>query len=104
MKKAAVFLLTVLAIGLAASPARAADPVTKLGRGIANALTGWIEIPKSVYRTSAEQGPFVGLTRGLANGAGVAVERTGAGFYDAATFPVPAPANYESPIDPEYVF
>ncbi len=88
----------------AAAPARAEDPLTKLGRGVANILTGWVEIPKTVYNMSVEQNPFKGLTVGLLKGTGEAFHRTGAGIYDAATFPIAVPANYESPIDPEYVF
>lgn len=84
--------------------ASAEDPFTKLGRGVANALTGWVEVTKSIYQTSVEENPFAGLTSGLAKGAAAAFKRTGAGLYDVATFPLPVPENYSSPIEPEYVF
>ena len=86
------------------TPAFAQDPFTKLGRGVANALTGWVEITKSVYQTSVEQNPFAGVTVGLVKGAGAALHRTGAGLYEVATFPVPLPQNYSPAIEPEYVF
>ena len=86
------------------SAAHAEDPFTKLGRGVANVLTGWLEIPKAMYQVGTEQNAFKGLTEGLLKGTGAALHRTGAGVYDAVTFPVPVPDNYDSPIDPEYVF
>jgi putative exosortase-associated protein (TIGR04073 family) len=95
----------LLAATLAGAPsAFAQDPFTKLGRGIANLLTGWVEIPKNVYQTSVEQNPFAGLTAGLAKGTGAAFKRTGLGAVEAVTFPVPGPSNYSSAIEPEYVF
>lgn len=82
----------------------AQDPFTKLGRGIANTLTGWVELPKNVYNTSVEDNPLAGVTLGLAKGAGMTLVRTGAGIYEIATFPFPLPEAYKPILDPEYVF
>ena len=82
----------------------AQDPFTKLGRGVANTLTGWVELPKNIYNTSVEDNAFTGMTLGLAKGAGMTLVRTGAGIYEIATFPFPLPENYRPILEPEYVF
>lgn len=82
----------------------AQDPFTKLGRGVANTLTGWVELPKNIYNTSVEENAFAGLTLGLAKGAGMSIVRTGAGIYEIATFPFPLPQDYKAILEPEYVF
>ncbi len=79
------------------------NPVRKLGRGVANIVTGWVEIPKNVYDTTQDENIFMGLTIGLAKGLGMSVIRTGAGIYDAVTFPFPIPQDYEPLLEPEYV-
>ena len=82
----------------------ASDPFTKLGRGVANTLTGWVELPKNIYNTSVQDNAFAGLTLGLAKGAGMSLVRTGAGIYEIATFPFPLPQDYRPILEPEYVF
>ena len=82
----------------------AQDAFTKLGRGVANTLTGWVELPKNVYDTSVEDNAFAGMTLGLAKGAGMTLVRTGAGIYEVATFPFALPENYKTILEPEYVF
>ena len=82
----------------------AQDPFTKLGRGVANTLTGWVELPKNIYNTSVEDNAFAGMTLGLAKGAGMTLVRTGAGIYEIATFPFPLPQDYKPILEPEYVF
>lgn len=80
------------------------DPFTKLGRGVANTLTGWVEVPKNIYSTSVEKNAFAGVTLGLAKGTGLGIVRTSAGIYEIATFPFPLPQNYRPILEPEYVF
>ena len=82
----------------------ASDPFTKLGRGVANTLTGWVELPKNIYNTSVEDNAFAGMTLGLAKGAGMTLVRTGAGVYEIATFPFALPEDYKPILEPEYVF
>ena len=96
----AVFLRTILA----GTACFAQDPFTKLGRGVANTLTGWVELPKNIYNTSVQANAFAGLTLGLAKGAGMTIVRTGAGLYEIATFPFPLPQDYRPLLEPEYVF
>ncbi len=82
----------------------AQDAFTKLGRGVANALTGWVELPKNVYKTSVEENAFSGLSLGFARGAGMSLVRMGAGIYELATFPFPVPESFKPVLEPEYVF
>ena len=99
------FIATVLAVFFACTAVCfAGDAFTKLGRGVANTLTGWVELPKTVYHTSKEENIFSGMTLGLAKGAGLSIVRTGAGIFEVATFPFPLPENYKPILEPEYVF
>ena len=97
----AVVMVMVLAV---ATSSYAQDPAKKLGRGLANVLTGWIELPKNIYDTSVEDNPLAGLTIGLAKGAGMTIVRTGAGIYEVVTFPFPIPEDYGPVLEPEFVF
>jgi putative exosortase-associated protein (TIGR04073 family) len=97
----AVVMLMVLAL---ATSSYAQDPAKKLGRGLANILTGWIELPKNIYDVSVQDNPLAGLTIGLAKGIGMTIVRTGAGIYEVATFPFPIPEDYGPVLEPEFVF
>jgi putative exosortase-associated protein (TIGR04073 family) len=67
------------------------SPCAKLSRGVNNALTGWLEVPKQVVtgvfncNVTPLDGMAVGLGRGVARG----LERTGVGIYEAVTFFMP---------------
>lgn len=100
MKKALAIVLTGLFF-VGVSGVAKADPLDKLGRGSINVLTGWLEIPKTVYEDSADNNPLFGATFGLLHGAGCALYRTGAGLVDIVTAPIPP---YDNHIVPEYVF
>ena len=77
----------------------------KLGRGLVNGVTGWIELPKNIYDTSVEtNNPLMGITYGTLKGVGMTVVRTGAGVYDVATFLFPLPEDYKPLLEPEFVF
>lgn len=103
IKKAAAGLFAA-AILLSANVCYANDPFTKLGRGAANVLTGWIEVPKGIQAESAETNGLSGATVGLAEGLGMGIVRTVAGAYEIISFPFPAPADYQPVLEPEYVF
>lgn len=95
--------VVVAMIGMA-TQAYAQDPAKKLGRGLANILTGWVELPKNIYETSVEENVLSGLTMGLAKGVGMTIVRTGAGVYETVTFPFPIPEDYKPVLEPEFVF
>ena len=82
----------------------AQDMGKKVYRGLANILTGWVELPKNIYDTSVEDNPLSGLTIGLAKGVGMTIVRTGAGVYETVTFPFPIPEGYAPVLEPEFVF
>jgi putative exosortase-associated protein (TIGR04073 family) len=110
-KPAGTWAIVVMVCGLSCSawagePAAApvSDPIdramgryrlhaafAKLGRGLSNIAGGWLEVPANVglYRSSRDTGGsfFTGLTYGLVRG----VARTGVGFYETVTFPIPFP-------------
>ncbi len=98
------FCVVISAVLLVSAVCFAQDPFTKLGRGVANTLTGWVELPKNIYNTSVEDNAFSGLTLGLARGVGMSIVRTGGGLYEIVTFPFPLPQDYQPILQPEYVF
>jgi putative exosortase-associated protein (TIGR04073 family) len=87
-----------------AEPMDAGKAFTKLTRGGVNLLTGWVELPKRIQETSQSSGSAAGFTWGLLRGLGHGFIRTAAGLYELVTFPFPAPPDYQSIIQPEYVF
>ncbi|MCX5715866.1 MAG: exosortase system-associated protein, TIGR04073 family [Candidatus Omnitrophica bacterium] len=101
--KTGIAIAAVLIILNMATPSFAQDPAKKLGRGLVNILTGWVELPKNIYDTSVQSNPLAGITIGLAKGLGMTIVRTGAGVYDTATFPFPLPKEYKPVLEPEYV-
>lgn len=101
--KGVIVSLVILTLLSVSSIGYAQTMLKKLGRGLANILTGWIELPNQIYKTSVEENVGMGLTVGLAKGIGMTVVRTGAGLYDTVTFPFPIPEDYEPLLEPEYV-
>lgn len=86
--------------GLLPQPqASAQDPLHKMGRGVVNVLTGWIELPKQLSLGSHEDNPITGLGRGILRGAALTILRTGVGLYEAVTFPIPYPKEFVSPYE-----
>ena len=77
-----------------------APAAEKLGRGVANILGGWLEIPIGIdqgYHTSNDRasGMLAGSVRGLGNG----IVRTAVGVYETVTFFLPYPEQF-APILP----
>ena len=108
MAAVSVLILCVVAVAL---PAFAQEGSVvekmgkKLGRGIVNIVTGWVELPKNIYDTSVEtDNPLMGITYGTLKGLGMTVVRTGAGAYDTVSFLFPVPEDYEPILEPEFVF
>jgi putative exosortase-associated protein (TIGR04073 family) len=104
--KRTVALLIVLVLALSVINAYAEEKdknaLTKLSRGLANMLTGSIEVPKQIYLVSKEREPISGATYGFAKGICYGLLRTGSGVYDTLSFPIPP---YDKPIlEPEFVF
>ena len=100
----------ILAAIVAAAPAFAAEgtdhagnPGEKLARGVVNATTGWVEVPKQAAIGAQEAGP-PGLIGGLFKGVVLGVTRTVVGGVEVGTFMLPAPDRYEPILKPATVF
>ena len=100
----------LLAAILAATPAFAADgpahagnPGEKLARGVVNATTGWVEVPKQTAIGGQEAG-VPGLIGGLFKGVALGATRTVVGGLEIATFWAPVPDRYEPMMKPATVF
>ena len=76
------------------------DSADKFVSGIANAATGWIELPKNIVLTSQADGPLYGLTLGLGKGVMHTVGRSLVGIANAATFFIPTKPS----INPLYIW
>jgi len=89
----------VCSVVLAASPFSYAreehSALTKLGDGLVNLLTGWMEIPRQIDISSKSDSPTYGVVQGLIRGIAYTILRTGSGALDAVTFFVPP---YDKPL------
>ena len=106
MKKVFILILAIiLTLSVLGEPAYCGqdNPATKLGRGLANLFTGWLEIPAEIGRQLRKKGEvaatFVGPVLGLCK----AVGRTAVGVYETVTFPFPVPPGYKSVLEQEFV-
>jgi len=76
------------------------SPVNKLGRGLINTATCWVEVPAEIARVSNERDPALGWTLGLAQGAINGIIRGAVGLFDTLTCVFPP---YDKPkMQPEY--
>lgn len=71
----------------------------KAGRGLANFLGGWLEIPYNIQTRYSKSDTGGSLLTGLAHGLLRGAVRTGVGAYEAVTFFLPYPENF-APILP----
>ncbi len=69
----------------------------KFVSGIANAATGWVELPKNVILTGQKEGPIYGASIGVAIGIMHTVGRSLVGVLDAATFFIPTKPSVNPP-------
>lgn len=75
----------------------------KLVRGVANAATSLVEVPKQSYLTVRDRGG-IGYLVGPLKGMGMAFYRLFAGVTETVFFAVPQPGYYDSMIYPEFVW
>jgi putative exosortase-associated protein (TIGR04073 family) len=80
-----------------------AGATRKLGRGVANAGLGWMELFKGVQDVGEENGFWAGATWGPIYGTLNAVRRTAVGVYETATFPIASHGHFEPVLEPEFV-
>ena len=109
-RKHIIAAFVFLAAIVAAAPAFAAEgtehagnPGEKLARGVVNATTGWVEVPKETARGAQEAG-LPGLIGGLVKGVALGATRTVVGGVEIGTFMLPVPDRYEPILKPATVF
>ena len=75
----------------------------KLGRGVTNVLTCWVEIPRNISIEWEKTDPATGLIMGTVKGIGWGFARFSTGIYETFTFLFPVPEGYAPMIEPEFV-
>lgn len=105
MKKSTRILgvAAVTAIGSLSGAAMAGDDQSygskfsdKATHGLANMVTGWVELPKNIINTSTEYTILGGVTLGVVRGAFEAATRTVVGVGELLTSPIPT-GDYVTP-------
>jgi putative exosortase-associated protein (TIGR04073 family) len=75
----------------------------KFVRGVTNAATCIVELPKQIYLTTRDRGA-VGYATGPVKGLGMTLYRAFAGVTETVLFLVPQPGYYDSMINPDFVW
>jgi putative exosortase-associated protein (TIGR04073 family) len=75
----------------------------KFVRGVTNAATCIVELPKQIYLTPRNRGAS-GYATGPVKGLGMTLYRAFAGITETALFLVPQPGYYDSMINPDFVW
>src|SRR5436190_9088530 len=70
-------------------PAADHGPTRKLGRGLANVVFGWSEIPVTIAKINTDEGNAAASGYGVIRGTGRAFARFGVGFYEVLLWPFP---------------
>jgi len=111
MKTFGVMVLVLVVLGSGPLPAAFAEELVppaaaeKAVRGMANAGLGVVvELPKTVYYDTLEDGPLYGLTVGVLEGLSWGIARMLVGIYEVVTFPFPAPEGYRPILTPAYPY
>jgi putative exosortase-associated protein (TIGR04073 family) len=101
----AVALVSTLATGIGAEKMVSPAAAEKGVRGLANTGLGVVvELPKTVYYDTLEDGPLYGLTVGVLEGLSWGIARTLVGIYEVLTFPFPEPEAYRPIYTPAYPY
>jgi putative exosortase-associated protein (TIGR04073 family) len=74
----------------------------KLGRGLAGAGTGFLEVPGCITKRYQKQGPAVGFTVGLGEGIGRFALRELVGGFEIATSWFEVPPGFRPVMQPEF--
>lgn len=75
----------------------------KFVRGVTNAATCIVELPKQIYLTPRDRGPW-GYATGPLKGLGMTLYRAFSGATETVLFLVPQPGYYDSMITPDFVW
>ena len=71
------------------------SPMTKVGAGVNNTATCYMDVPLEVAKVSEEQNAFTGWTAGLVGGIGKGLVRGASGIAEIVTSPLPP---YDKPM------
>ena len=75
----------------------------KFGRGVSNTLGGWLELPLNVHTRYDHNDTVGSVATGMIYGVLKGVVRTGVGVYEAVTFLLPYPRDFQ-PILPTIAY
>ena len=79
-------------------------PVRKLSRGVANSITGVLEVPYTMAHVQKRDGVIPAMSWGVISGVQNAVVRTVVGMTELMTFPFRFPNNGYGPmLKPEFI-
>jgi putative exosortase-associated protein (TIGR04073 family) len=102
MRKVILAMIIAMVFCAAARVCLADDALDKLGRGLANVATGWMDVPKEIGKRSEDDSNLLGaLLVAPVKGLLKAVGRTIVGAYEVVTFPLPT---YKPLVEPEFVW
>ena len=80
------------------------DSIHKLGRGLTNVVTSWLEMFDTIDCEIEEYGWYKGPIFGTLKGVSKFVVRLSAGVYEIITAPIEYPEDYKVLVEPEFVF
>lgn len=98
-----ILILFTFMCGSILPSALAQNPIRKLGRGMANILTGFLELPANVVDAAEEDGFIAAVTYGIVKGFAMSLLRTTVGVYETVTFIIPLPLGYTPILEPEFM-
>ena len=104
MRKSLLSCFLAISFFMTTQPAFAANPLTKLGRGLTNIVFSPFEYFTNIQKAGDRRGLASGIFEGFLAGTYYMVGRILTGAYDVVTFPIPAPEGYEAVMKPDTVF
>ena len=101
----AVVISVASAAGAAEREQAASTPGQKALRGATNLSLGLVlELPRTIYYETKQQGPLLGIPAGFLAGFGLGLMRTAVGAYELLTFPIALPDDYKPILTPDFPF
>ena len=98
-------ILAAVAAGAAAEEPAPSTPGQKALRGATNLSLGLVlELPRTIYYETKQQGPLLGIPAGFLAGFGLGLMRTVVGAYELLTFPIALPDDYKPILTPDFPF
>ncbi len=102
-RKRTIAVAVGLGFALLCPPVYASStPFDKLGRGGANLVTGWMELPIQIAKTTESEGSLAGSSLGFVRGLLFGVGRTAIGVLEVVTFILPNHTGDRGPADDPY--